>query len=159
MHTRTTETGWSLRRGFIVGVDEWRAVGHDHAKVIWVIWVGERSHCLTVNFIMTLLYAQQERGQRTCRRLCRGLKTRLGQARGCIRDRGGVPTTLSPMDDYEWCARANLGISTVQHRESLTHYRHIAMLPLWIAHICSDILPLVFTTGPLGYFMGSVTRG
>ena len=48
----------SSRRDFIVGVDEWQAVSHDHAKVIWVIWVGERSHCLTVDFIMALLTAR-----------------------------------------------------------------------------------------------------
>ncbi|KYN34176.1 hypothetical protein ALC56_11282 [Trachymyrmex septentrionalis] len=40
---------------------------------------GERSHCLTVSYM---------------RRLCRGLKMRLGQTRGCIRDREEVSVIL-----------------------------------------------------------------
>lgn len=116
-----------------------------------------------MNFITALLYSRQERGQRETaayvymRRLRRGLKTRLGQARGCIRDTymQGSPATLR-----RWTTTSDVQGRTWEFLpfKSLTHYWHITTLhyesSTFVAtsyHSCSRRAPW----GP--YFTGSVT--
>ena len=50
----------------LVGVDEWRAVSHDHAKVIWVIWGGEVPTVLRSSFIMVFRLGKGEVSAGVC---------------------------------------------------------------------------------------------
>lgn len=103
---------------------------------------------------MALSYSRQERGQRAGGGHM-SLKTRLGQACGCIRDREGTPghPTGGSIDDSDGDERTRAYWKFLPSKilESLTHYRSSNIAVRRYSHACythvySDIL-LAFAMG------------